>query len=182
MPQTDWLVGGDRHREAVDRIYAAAADLIAEVGYEAFSVEALASRVHCSPATIYRRAGGKAAIRDAVVKIQATQIVDTLREEIKDLHGTDRVLTATVAALRRMQSHPLTQHFRSTQTNIGADWLTNSPAVTGFAAEMLGTDDSLAAQWLIRVFLAMWLWPLKDPNAELAMLQRFFAASFTAPE
>lgn len=117
--------------------------------------------------------GGKAAIRDAVVKIQATQIVDTLREEIKDLHGTDRVLTATVAALRRMQSHPLTQHFRSTNMNVGGEWLPNSPAVTGFAAEMLGTDDSLAAQWLIRVFLALWLWPLKDPDTELAMLRRF---------
>lgn len=184
MPQTDWLVGRDRHGEAADRIYAAAADLIADVGYEAFSIEALAGRIHCSTATIYRHAGGKAAIRDAVVKIQAAEIIESLREAIKGLRGTDRVLTATIAALQRVQSHPLTHLFRSMDMNASSEWLTNSPAITGFAAEMLGTDqaDPLAEQWLIRVFLAMWCWPLKDPETELAMLRRFFAASFTTPD
>ncbi|OBJ51188.1 TetR/AcrR family transcriptional regulator [Mycobacterium asiaticum] len=180
MAQTDWLVGRDRHVEAADRIYAAAAELILEAGYEAFSIDVLAKRIHCSPATIYRHAGGKAAIRDAVVKIHATQIVDSVRGAIRDLRGPDRVVAATIAALERVQSHPLTQLFRSMDMNAGSEWLTDSPAVTGFAAEMLGADDAdpLAAQWLIRVFLALWVWPLKDPKAELAILQRFFAASF----
>lgn len=183
MPQTDWLVGRDRHSEAADRIYAAAADLIFEVGYEAFSVEALANRIHCSVATIYRHAGGKTAIRDAVVKIHATQIVDSVRESIKDLRGPDRIVAATIAALARVQAHPLTALFRSMDLNSGSEWLTNSPAITGFAAEMLGDEDAdpLAAQWLIRVFLALWVWPLKDPKAERAVLQRFFAASFLGP-
>ena len=80
MPRHDWLVGRDRRSEAAERIYAAAADLIARRGYEAFTIEALAAQVHCSPATIYRHAGGKAAIRDAVVATQATRIVDSARE------------------------------------------------------------------------------------------------------
>lgn len=183
MPQTDWLVGRDRHSEAAERIYAAAAELIADIGYEAFTIEALAARTHCSQATIYRRAGGKTAIRDAVVAIHGTQIVQTVRDAIRDLSGPNRVVAATIVALRHVRAHPLTQLFRSMDMNSGSEWLTNSPAVKGFAAEMLGTEDPdpLAAQWLIRVFLAVWCWPLKDTEAEMAMLQQHFAASFAGP-
>ncbi|MEB4208662.1 helix-turn-helix domain-containing protein [Mycobacterium sp. 94-17] len=175
MPRNDWLVGQDRHSAATDKIYSAAADLIAELGYESFTIEALAAKVHCSPATIYRRAGGKAAIRDAVVAIQATRILDTVRDAIKSLTGTDRVVTATVVALERMQSDPLIALMPSMQLAPGSEWLTNSPVVTSFAAEMLGpdNDDPLAAQWLIRGFLALWCWPLKDGAAQRAVVQRF---------
>ena len=55
MPRHDWLVGRDRRSEAAERIYAAAAELIARRGYDAFTIEALAAQVHCSPATIYRQ-------------------------------------------------------------------------------------------------------------------------------
>jgi len=181
MPQTDWLVGRDRHTEAAERIYAAAAELIADIGYDAFTIDALAARAHCSPATIYRHAGGKTAIRDAVIALQGTQVVDTVRDAIKDLHGPDRVVTATIIALQRVRSHPMTQIVQSMNINSGSDWLTNSPAVQRFAAEMLGSDnpDPLTAQWLIRVFLALWCWPLKDVESERDLLQRYCAASFT---
>jgi AcrR family transcriptional regulator len=171
----DWLLGRDRRSEAAERIYTAAADLISRQGYERFTIEALAARVHCSPATIYRHAGGKAAIRDAVVAIQAARIVDTTREAIKDLKGPDRVVTATIIALQRLRSDPLAQLMRSIHTTPVSEWITNSPIVTGLAAEMLGHDDPdpLAAQWLIRVFLGLWCWPLKDPAAERIMVQRF---------
>ena len=175
MPRGDWLVGRDRRSEATERIYAAAADLISRQGYEAFTIEALAARVHCSPATIYRHAGGKAAIRDAVVAIQSARILDTVREAIKDLEGPDRVVTATIVALQRLQSDPLAQLMRSTHLTPVSEWITDSPTITGLAAEMLGpdNDDPLAAQGLIRVFLALWSWPLKDPAAERALVQRF---------
>jgi AcrR family transcriptional regulator len=178
MPRDDWLVGRDRRSEAAERIYAAAADLISQRGYEAFTIDALAASVHCSPATIYRHAGGKAAIRDAVVAIQAARIVDTTREAIRDLEGPDRVVTATLVALQRLQSDPLAQMMRSMHTTPVSEWITSSPTVTGFAAEMLGHDnaDPLAAQWLIRVFLALWCWPLKDPAAERALVQRFLGS------
>jgi AcrR family transcriptional regulator len=184
MPSDDWLVGRDRRSEAAERIYAAAADLISRQGYEAFTIEALAAKVHCSPATIYRHAGGKAAIRDAVVVIQSARIVETTREAIKDLAGPDRVVTATIVALQRLQSDPLAQLMRSVHTTPVSEWITSSPAVTGFAAEMLGFkdsdhDDPLAAQWLIRVFLALWCWPLKDAAAERAMLQRFLCPPYS---
>lgn len=180
MARDDWLVGRDRRSEAAERIYGAAADIISRVGYEAFTIEALAAKVHCSPATIYRHTGGKAAIRDAVVAIQATRILDTVRDAIKDLSGSERVVTATIAALQRMRSDPLVQLMQSTPFEPGSEWLTTSPVVTRFAAEMLGQDDRdpLAAQWLIRVFLALWCWPLKDPAAERAIVERFLRASY----
>lgn len=149
-------------------------------GYDGFTIEALAARVHCSPATIYRHAGGKATIRDAVVGIQAARIVDTTREAIKDLRGPERVVTATIMALERLRSDPLAQLMRSIHAAPVSDWVINSPTVTALAAEMLGPghDDPLAAQWLIRVFLALWGWPLKDPAAERALVHRFLGASY----
>lgn len=180
VSRQDWLVGRDRRSEAAERIYAAAADLISRRGYEAFTIEALAAKVHCSPATIYRHAGGKAAIRDAVVAIHAARIVDTARQAIEGLTGPDRVVTATIVALDCLQSDPLAQLMRTMHTTPVSDWITSSPAVTRFAAEMLGpdNDDPLAAQWLIRVFLALWCWPLNDPAAQRTMLQRFLGPPF----
>lgn len=180
MPHNDWLLGRDRHTEAAERIYAAAADLISRVGYEAFSIEDLATTVHCSPATIYRRAGGKAAIRDAVVAIQAPRILETVRDSIRELSGPQRVITATIVALQRLRADPLVQAMRSGGMAQGNEWVASSPAIATFAAEMLGLEDPdpLAAQWLIHVFLSLWCWPLKDPAAERAMVERFFGQSF----
>ena len=178
MARDDWLVGRDRRSEATERIYAAAADLISRKGYEGFTIEALAARVHCSPATIYRHAGGKTAIRDAVVAMQAARIVDATREVIKDLRGPDRVVTATIIALQRLRSDPLAQLMQSIHANPVSAWVVSSPTVTALAAEMLGpdNDDPLAAQGLIRVFLALWCWPVKDPDAERALVQRFLGS------
>ncbi|OBH95865.1 TetR/AcrR family transcriptional regulator [Mycobacterium sp. E2733] len=180
MPNNDWLLGRDRRSEAAERIHAAAADLISHVGYDAFTIEALAESVHCSPATIYRHAGGKAAIRNAVVAIQATRIVDTVRDAIKDLTGPDRVVTATILALQCMRSDPLVQLMQPPHLVPGSEWLTTSPVITAFASEMLGEDnpDPLAAQWLIRVFLALWCWPLKDPATERAIVEGFLGPSY----
>lgn len=181
MARTDWLVGQDRRTAAAERIHAAAADLIARRGYEAFTIGALAAEVHCSPATIYRHAGGKAAIRDAVVAIHANRIVESAREAIKDLMGPERVVTATVVALRSLQTDPLARYMRPMHTVEVNEWITRSPAVAGFAAEMLGydNDDPLPGQWLIRVFLALWCWPLSDPAAQRTMVERFLGPAYS---
>jgi AcrR family transcriptional regulator len=182
MATNDWLVGRDRHSEAAERIFAAAADLMSRQGYDAFSIDALAATVHCSPATIYRHTGGKAAIRDAVVGLQAERILDSVREAIGGLTGPERIITATTVALQRLRADPLAQIMRSMTTLPGNDWLTDSPIVTRFATEMVGlsTPDPLAAQWLIRAFLALWYWPLKDTDAEDQMVRRFLGPPYTA--
>jgi hypothetical protein len=42
----------------------------------------------------------------------------------------------------------------------------------------LSTPDPLAAQWLIRTFLALWYWPLNDADAEDEMVRRFLGPSY----
>ncbi|BAX90179.1 TetR/AcrR family transcriptional regulator [Mycobacterium shigaense] len=178
MTQNDWLVGRDRHGAAAERIYAAAADIISRVGYDGLTIEALAAEVHCSPATIYRHAGGKAAIRDAIVVLHANRIVDSVHDAIEGLRGRERVVAATLAALDRMHADPLVHLMRTMHLGPDSQWVTTSPAVLGFAAQMLGLNDPLAAQWLIRVFLSLWSWPLKDRAAERELVERFLGSSF----
>ena len=180
MATDDWLVGRDRHSEATKRIYAAANDLMSRKGYDAFSIDALAAKVHCSPATIYRHTGGKTAIRDAVLGLQAERIVDSVREAITGLTGPERIVTATTVALQRVRADPLAQIMRSMNTLPGDEWLTDSPIVTRFATEMVGlsTPDPLATQWLIRAFLALCYWPLGDADAEDQMVRRFLGPPY----
>ena len=182
MATDDWLVGRDRHDEAAERIYAAAADLMSRHGYDAFNIDALAAAVHCSPATIYRHTGGKTAIRDAVLGLQAERILFSVRKAIAGLTGPERVVTATTVALQRLRTDPLAKIMRSMVTIPGDEWLTDSPIVTRFATEMVGlsTPDPLAAQWLIRTFLALWYWPLKDADAEAQMVRRFLGPPYAA--
>ena len=100
MSRSDWLVGGDRRTAAAERIYDAAMDLIARDGLDAFDVDTLASRVHCSRATIYRHVGGKAEIRDAVLVRAAARIVDDGARAVDGLSGAERIVTAITVALR----------------------------------------------------------------------------------
>jgi AcrR family transcriptional regulator len=180
MAHDDWLVGRDRGTEATERILNAAADLISRRGYDAFTIDALAAKVHCSPATIYRHVGGKTVIRDAVVAMHANRIVETVRDAISGLSGPDRVVTATAIALERIRSDPLAQIMRSMHSAAESEELLGSPMLAQFAAEMLGhsTPDPLAEQWLIRVFLALWTWPLQESDAERQMLQRFLGPPY----
>jgi len=149
-------------------------------GYDAFSIDALAAAVHCSPATIYRHAGGKTAIRDAVMSRQAERILDAVREAITGLTGQERIVTATVVALKRMRADPLAQIMRSLTGRLGSERLTDSPVVARFATEMvgLGKPDPLATQWLVRAFLALWYWPLQDHDAEATMVRRFLGPPY----
>lgn len=151
-------------------------------GYDAFTIDTLAGVVHCSPATIYRHAGGKTAIRDAVLSRQAERILDSVREAIAGLTGSERIVTATIVALQRMRADPLAQIMRTMTGSPGAAWLTDSPVIEHFATEMVGADnpDPLAAQWLIRVFLALWCWPLGDGDAEEAAVRRFLGPPYAA--
>ena len=178
MARNDWMIGGDRRTEAAERIYAAATDLVSRTGFENFSIDALAAAVHCAPSTIYRNAGGKKAILEAVTMRMSARIVEAVRVAIKKLQGTDRVATAIAVALDRIRAEPLGPLIMgSIQPNHDGDWLTDSPGVAELAEEIIGADDPLAAQWLIRVTLALWYWPLKVRVAEHEVLQRFLGPS-----
>ena len=178
MTRNDWLIGGDRRGQAAERIYAAATDLVSRTGFENFSIDALAAAVHCAPATIYRNAGGKKAILEAVTMRMSARIVEAVRAAIDNLQGTDRVVTAIAVALARIRAEPLGPLIMgSIQPNHDGEWLTDSPGVADLAEEILGHVDPLAAQWLIRITLALWYWPVKDGVTEYALLQRFVGPS-----
>ena len=180
MPRDDWLVRGDRRKIAAERIYAAATDLITQEGPDAFDIDTLAKRVHCSRATIYRYAGGKAEIRDAVVTRAASRIVETVRQTVENMSGPERIVTAITVALKRIRSDPLGQLMIG---SIRADemvWFTGSPLLAGFATELTGlTDrDPQAALWIVRVVLSLMYWPAGDDEAERQLVQRFVAPAF----
>lgn len=177
----DWLVGGDRHAEAAERIYAAAAELMARDGFDALDIEALAARVHCSRATVYRHAGGKAQIRDAVLARLAASIVGEVRREVDGLSGAQRVLTAVTVALRLIRADPMFDLLlASLRSGDGMAGLTQSSVPMGFATELsgLGADDPVAAAWIVRLVLSLVVWPGVDEAAEQQMLTRFVAPAF----
>jgi AcrR family transcriptional regulator len=155
----DWLVGGDRRVAAAERIYAAATDLITRDGLDAFDIDKLAARVHCSRATIYRHVGGKAEIRDGVLFRAAAQIIEAVRLAVDGLSGP-----------------PMLRSIRAQEMS----WLTGSPIVAGFATDLNGLteDDPQAAQWIVRVVMAMLYWPVEDARVEREMVQRFVAPAF----
>ena len=173
----DWLVGGDRREAAAERIYAAAADMMGVSGFADIDIDALAAAVHCSRATVYRHAGTKAQIRDAVLARSAARIVETVRAAVVDRTGADRVLTAISVALHEIRADPLAATVVGAP---GARSLTDSAAVMRFAADFAGVadDDPEAAQWIVRVVLALLFWPASSPTAEARLLERFVAPGF----
>ncbi|RDH79863.1 TetR/AcrR family transcriptional regulator [Mycolicibacterium moriokaense] len=181
MARSDWLVGGDRRTAAAERIYAAATDLITRDGMDAFDIDTLAARVHCSRATVYRCAGGKRQIRDAVMERSAARIVEVVRGAVDGLTGAPRIVTAITVALGEIRADPLGQLMFSTIR--GAQeraWLTESEIVARLATELNGLtdDDTEAAQWIVRVVLSLLYWPVEDPQVERQMVERFISPAF----
>jgi AcrR family transcriptional regulator len=180
MAQKDWVLGADRSAEALDRILSAASAFVSRNGFEAFTIDALAANLNCSPATVYRRAGGKAAILERLISLFSERIIRSIRQAIAGMDGTERVVTAIVVALDCIRAEPLGKlimgDIRPDQDS-GA--VTASPLVARIAEEMIGRSDPLAAQWLIRVTFSLWYWPVKDKQTEYELVERFAAPSVT---
>jgi AcrR family transcriptional regulator len=182
MVRDDWVLGGDRRAAAADRIYAAATELIIRDGLDAFDIDAVAAKVHCSRATIYRHAGGKAQIRDAVVMRLAAGIVDKVRQAVDGLTGPDRVIVAITVALRQIRSDPLRRLIFSTGNSLDLRELHSSPMLAHLAAELTGItdDDQQAAQWIVRVVVSLAYSPTASVRDERRVLERFVAPAFAA--
>jgi AcrR family transcriptional regulator len=183
VTRSDWLVGGDRRIAAAERIYAAAAELIARDGMDAFDIDTLASRVHCSRATIYRCTGGKRQIRDAVLERSTGRIVDAVRRSVDGLGGAERIVTAITVALEEIRVDPLGQlMFNAIRGVEERAWLTGSPVVARLATDLNGLtdDDTEAAQWIVRVVLSLLYWPVGDIALERQMVERFISPAFAS--
>lgn len=182
MTRDDWLVGGDRRAVAADRIYAAATDLVVRGGLDAFDIDTLAAKVHCSRATIYRYAGGKAQIRDAILVRLAARIVDTVRCAVDGLSGPERVVKAITVALEQIRSAPMRQMMMGSNAVLDLSKLPSSPVLGRLAADLTGIteDDPLAAQWIVRVVLSLAFWPIGNSRVEHQIVERFVAPAFNS--
>ena len=179
VARQDWLVGADRRTQAADRIYSAAADLVSRRGFEALTIDALSAKVHCSPATIYRNVGGKAAILQGVMQQMSERIVEQVEDAIAELKGSDRVVTAILVALDHIRAEPLGPTMMGTiRPGQEGGWLIDSPLVADLAEHMIGRDDPVAAQWLVRATLSLWYWPVKNRETEREIVERFIGPTF----
>jgi AcrR family transcriptional regulator len=181
MARDDWVLGGDRRTAAADRIYAAATDLVIRDGLDALDIDTVAAKVHCSRATVYRHAGGKAQIRDAVLMRLASGIIDTVRRAVDGRTGADRVITAITVALQQIRSDPLRRLMLSTGS-LDLRELHSSPMLGHLAAELTGItdDDPQAAQWIVRVVVSLAYSPIASVREEREVLERFVAPAFDA--
>ena len=120
-------VGRPRDDGREQAILDAALELVAEVGYDCFSMDSLAARAHASKATIYRRWSGKAEVvveavrrrtcvdiptapdsgsfRDDLLALLVTMIAIAEREDVALLAGITRAmrLDPELADLMRVQ-------------------------------------------------------------------------------
>ena len=174
----DWVLRADRSTEARDRIMSTASEFVSRNGFEAFTINALAAELNCSPATIYRHAGGKAEILERLIFAFSQRIIGSIRQAIAGMEGTERVATAIIVALDLMRGEPLGKLMIGGLGHDGGT-VTASPFVAKMAEEIIGRSDPLAAQWLIRITFALWYWPAKDKHTEHELVKRFAAPSVT---
>ena len=182
MVRDDWILGGDRRAAAADRIYEAATELVIRDGLDALDIDTVAAKVHCSRATVYRHAGGKAAIRDAVLTRLAAGIIDKVRHAVDGLSGSDRVVVAIAVALQQIRSDPLRRLMFTAGNSPDIKELHSSPVLAHVAAELSGItdDDPQAAQWIVRVVVSLAYSPIADIRDERRALERFVAPAFEA--
>jgi AcrR family transcriptional regulator len=179
MVRNDWVMSGDRREIAVERIHRAATDLVLADGLDALDIDVLAARLHCSRATVYRYAGGKTQIRDAVLMRLATRVIRTVRDAVDGLTGTERVLIAIEVALDQIRADPMRRLMLSAANAPGLGELHSSPLLSRLAGELTGiTDDPDAAQWIVRLVVSLAYWPTSDRRTEERLLQRFVAPAF----
>ncbi len=182
MPVDDWLVGGERRAAAAERIYDAAAELIAHDGLDGPDIDRLSAKVHCSRATIYRYVGGKTEIRNAVVRRTAERIVESVRSAVEPLSGAERLVDSIILTLQQIRADPLCQlmvsSIRGGARQVG--WLAESPLTARFATELAGLTggDPQAPKWVIRVVLSLMYWPAENDAAERQLVQKFVAPAF----
>ena len=176
----DWLAGGDRHELATERIYSAAAELIARRGLERFDLDSLARATHCSRATLYRHAGGKTQIRDEVLARSARRISSAVINAARELTGGDRIVEAITVALREIRADPVASQVFAPGMPGSAALLADSGMLARFAAESAGLnpDDTAASQWINRVTLSLLFWPGQDEATETRMLRAFVSPAF----
>jgi AcrR family transcriptional regulator len=178
----DWL-SGDRNKHAQERIYGAAAALVESRGFDRVGIDAIARRVGCSRATVYRHVGGIEAIRDVLLIRAAGEVAAKVTEAVDSISGEDRMVAAILMSLKALRAHPMfaTVGQPNRTARMLEQRLVSSPRIPAAAAQIAGLpgDDPLAALWMVRVVLGLLYFPVVDiDGAEEAIVRRFVVPVF----
>lgn len=100
---------------------------------------------------------------------------------MSDLSGADRVVKAITVALEHIRSDPIRRMMMGLSAGRDLSLLPSSPVLGRLAADLTGIteDDAEAAEWIVRVVMALALWPIGDSHSEYELVQRFVAPAFT---
>jgi AcrR family transcriptional regulator len=95
----------ERDQQREEAILRAALELLAEIGYDQLTMDAVAARAHCSKATIYRRWPGKAelvttAVRRQAVAASAAPDTGSLRTDLLEAVAAMRISLVNQDAAR----------------------------------------------------------------------------------
>ena len=163
-----------------ERMYRAAARLIAQRGIIHFSADEVAARAGCSRATLYRYVGGRSAIVDALVRRATDSLVQQIKQAVAGLNGPDRVVEMILAAVAATRAEPLTAQVldHASATYIRAHLDSRRVRKAALALSGLHPDDQAAGQALVRIIWALVQQPLGDSGSERAMIERFVKPAF----
>ncbi|GAF42343.1 putative TetR family transcriptional regulator [Rhodococcus wratislaviensis NBRC 100605] len=184
VEHADWLTGGSRRVLAVERIHAAAADLIRERGIDGVDVDQVAARAECSRATLYRYVGGKRALVEAVMSRAADTVAERIEQTLEPFETSERIVEAILAAVVEIRAEPtLARWFTGTRSRSTDEYLARAPELGRVAISLTRiAPDEEAAGWIVRIVLALLTWPLPDATAERRAVERFVEPVFRIRE
>lgn len=175
---TDQYLSRTEHSRVVVQILHAATQAVSDHGLDGLIMDDVAVRAGCSRATVYRRVGGKDAIRDAVLEEAITRVTALVARAVAELEGRERLSRVIVASLDTIRADPVSS---ALLTGPAAGESASTALITKFTdtvAETAGLDlgDVIACELLSRVTLALLCWPAVDRATELAIVERYVSA------
>jgi AcrR family transcriptional regulator len=160
---------------SVDTICDAATEAVAARGLDGLNMDDIAVRAGCSRATVYRRVGGKDAIRDAILDQAIARITASVAQAVEHLDGAERVVQVMIASLDTIRADPVSAALLTgpaAAQSVTSGLITE---VTGAVAQLAGLDlsDTVTCELIVRVTLSLLCWPAADRRTELAIIRRY---------
>jgi AcrR family transcriptional regulator len=161
----------------VEQILQAATEAVADRGLGGLSMEDIALRARCSRATVYRRVGGKEAIRDAVVREAVARITTAVTSAVEHLTGEHRVVSVIRASLEIIRADPVCAALltgSATAATVNSALISECSTIV---AEVSGLNlgDHVGCELISRATLALLAWPAADSATELAIIRRLIS-------
>jgi AcrR family transcriptional regulator len=162
------------HPAVVEQILEAAIGAVADHGLDGLSMEDIAVRAGCSRATVYRRVGGKDAIRDALLDHALVRITASVMQAVGHLAGDERVARVIVASLDTIRADPVSAALLTGPAPAQSVSSALITQVNDTVAQLAGLDpdDSVGCELISRLTLSLLCWPASDRRTELAIIRR----------